>query len=112
MLFHQPLLPDVPFHERVDSPAGIAELGRVVEEVERGEAKAFGEAFLGDVEALGELPILSGLVDARAEAVDGAAKQQLGGNVQGQVEEQGLEVDDAVSRHAVDQVVDMFVKVA
>jgi len=112
VLFHQLLLPDIPFNEQVDSAAGIAELGGVVQKVEGGETKAFGEAFLGDVEALGEVPVLGGLVDACAEAVDGAAKEQLGGDVQGQVEEQRLEVDDAVGRHAVGQVGDMLVEVA
>lgn len=111
-LFHEPLLPDVPLDKAVDVATSLAESSGVVNSMERGQSEAFGKALLCDVKALGEFPVLSRLIDAGAEAVNGPAEEQFCGHIHGQIKEERLEVDVAVGRYAVDQVADVFVEVA
>lgn len=92
----------------MDVPAGFPEGRRIVEVMERRQTEPLRKALLGNGEALGEYSVHSSLVDVGSEAVDRGPEKQCGRSIQGQVEEEWLEVDHAVCGHAVDKIINML----
>lgn len=105
-----PSFPNVLFDKAMNVAACLAKGGRAVKGLEGREAKAFRESFLGNTEALGKDSVFVGLVSVRSQAVDRISKEQCRGGVQGEGEEERLEVDDAVAGDSVDEVANVFAK--
>lgn len=74
------------------------------------QAKAFGQALLCNVKALGKLLVSCCLVHSGAQAVDGPSEEKGCSGIEGQVEEQWLQVDSSGGWYAHDQVLDVFSK--